>query len=76
MEDCQIYYAMKANSEEGVIRALHNLGSCFECSSKEEFELSKNINLVIKDIDLWDNNDILVYKQELEKIVDFLYRIE
>ncbi len=45
LENCKIYYAMKANSEEGVIRELDKLGSCFECSSKEEFDLLKKLNV-------------------------------
>ena len=65
--DCQIYYAMKANSEEGVIRVLHELGSCFECSSKEEFELLKKLNVECSRIEF----ELPVKSKEL---IEYLYR--
>ncbi len=45
MNKIKICYAMKANSEEGVLRILAEEGAWFECASKGEFDIASQVGI-------------------------------
>lgn len=50
LQESDIYYALKCNSEIGVLKKLHQLGSKFEVASTEEFKKLLRIGVSTEDI--------------------------